>query len=337
MQRLTRVNQTLEEEIGILEVQSQIQNKAREEMSKTQRDYYLREQLRQIKSEARRRRRPRRGDGRAARHGPRRPACPRRRAPRRRSEVRRLDQMHAESAEAAVLRTYVDWIVELPWNTASEDTLDIDAARRILDEDHYDLEHIKDRILDYLAVRKLRAGAHGPITLLYLGPPWRGRKLSLKKGARSARSRPQVRAHLAGRRARRGRDPRPPPHLRRRDAQPPHQGAWAGGHEQPRDPARRRRGRRKLGADNRGDPSAALLEVLDPEAEPTPSATTTWGVNFDHVEDHVHRHGEPAGDDPAAPLPVLAWRRCASPATAKKRRWSSPSATSCPSRSPRRG
>ena len=105
MQRLTRVNQTLEKEIGILEVQSQIQNKAREEMSKTQRDYYLREQLRQIKIRAGRRRRPRRGDRGAARRRSRGPGCPTRRATEADKQLRRLEQMHAESAEAAVLRT----------------------------------------------------------------------------------------------------------------------------------------------------------------------------------------------------------------------------------------
>ena len=129
--------------------------------------------------------------------------------------MRRLDQMHAESAEAGVLRTYIEWLTELPWNTSSEDMLDIETARRILDEDHYDLEHIKDRILDYLAVRKLRGGAHGPI-LCFLGPPGVG-KTSLGRSIARAHG-AQVRAHLAGRRARRGGDPRPPPHLRRRAA-----------------------------------------------------------------------------------------------------------------------
>ena len=208
----TSVNQTLEKEIGILEVQSQIQNKAREEMSKTQRDYYLREQLRQIKNEL--------GDGDV--HGEEmeelrakitRAGLPDEARTEAEKQVRRLDQMHAESAEAGVLRTYIEWLTELPWNVSSEDMLDIETARRILDEDHYDLEHIKDRILDYLAVRKLRGGAHGPI-LCFLGPPGVG-KTSLGRSIARAHG-AQVRAHLAGRRARRGRDPRPPPHLRRR-------------------------------------------------------------------------------------------------------------------------
>ena len=135
VQRLTRINQTIEKEIGILEVQSQIQNRAREEMSKTQRDYYLREQLRQIRNEL--------GDGDV--HGEEMEEL---RAKVQKAglsseakaeadkQIRRLDQMHAESAEAGVLRTYIEWLLELPWNAASEDMLDIDAARRILDDDH---------------------------------------------------------------------------------------------------------------------------------------------------------------------------------------------------------
>ena len=123
VERLTRVNQNLEKEIGILEVQSQIQNRAKEEMSKTQRDYYLREQLRQIKNEL--------GDGDV--HGEEmeelrakigRAGLPDEARIEAEKQVRRLDQMHAESAEAGVLRTYIEWLVEIPWNTASEDLLD---------------------------------------------------------------------------------------------------------------------------------------------------------------------------------------------------------------------
>ena len=292
IERLTRVNQKLEKEIGILEVQSQIQNRAKEEMSKTQRDYYLREQLRQIRNEL--------GDGDV--HGEEMDEL---RAKVERvgmsteakaeadKQIRRLDQMHAESAEASVLRTYIDWLVELPWTTSSEDTLDIDAARKILDEDHYDLEHIKDRILDYLAVRKLRGGVHGPI-LCFLGPPGVG-KTSLGRSIARARG-AQVRAHLAGRRARRGRDPRPPAHLRRRAARAHHPGHEAGRHQQPGDAARRgrqaglRRPRRSLGGAARG---------ARPRAEPQlPRSLPGRAVRS--VARAVHRDREPAGVDPAA-------------------------------------
>jgi ATP-dependent Lon protease len=256
--RLTRVNQTLEKEIGILEVQSQIQNRAREEMSKTQRDYYLREQLRQIKSEL--------GDGDV--HGEEieelrakigRAGLSEEARSEADKQVRRLDQMHAESAEAGVLRTYIEWLVELPWNTSSQDVLDIEAARHVLDEDHYDLEHIKDRILEYLAVRKLRGGAHGPILCL-LGPPGVG-KTSLGRSIARAMGRKFVRISLGGVRD----------EAEIRGHRRTYVGALPGRLVQ----ALKQAGTNnpvllldevdKLGADVRGDPSAALLEVLDPE------------------------------------------------------------------------
>ena len=273
VQRLTRVNQTLEKEIGILEVQSQIQNKAREEMSKTQRDYYLREQLRQIKSEL--------GDGDV--HGEEmeelrskvtKAGLPEEARIEAEKQVRRLDQMHSESAEAAVLRTYVDWLVELPWNAASEDTLDIETARKILDEDHYDLEHIKDRILDYLAVRKLRAGAHGPI-LCFLGPPGVG-KTSLGRSIARALGRKFVRISLGG--------------VRDEAEIRGHRRTYVGAMPGRLIQALKQAGTNnpvllldevdKLGSDVRGDPSAALLEVLDPEQNHT-FRDHYLGVNFD--------------------------------------------------------
>jgi len=256
--RLTRINQTLEKEIGILEVQSQIQNRAREEMSKTQRDYYLREQLRQIKNEL--------GDGDV--HGEEmeelrakigRAGLPDEARVEAEKQVRRLDQMHAESAEAGVLRTYIEWLTELPWNTASEDMLDIESARRILDEDHYDLEHIKDRILDYLAVRKLRGGAHGPILCL-LGPPGVG-KTSLGRSIARAMGRKFVRMALGGVRDEaeiRG-------HRRTYVGALPGRIIQALKQAGTNNPVMLLDEVDKLGADVRGDPSAALLEVLDPE------------------------------------------------------------------------
>src|SRR5215831_11761234 len=258
VQRLTRINETLDKEIGILEVQSQIQNRAREEMSKTQRDYYLREQLRQIKNEL--------GDGDV--HGEEieelrakvaRAGLPEEARAEADKQIRRLDQMHAESAEAAVLRTYIDWLVEVPWNTSSEDTLDLEVARRILDEDHYDLEHIKDRILDYLAVRKLRGGVHGPI-LCFLGPPGVG-KTSLGRSIARAVGRKFVRISLGGVRDEaeiRG-------HRRTYVGALPGRLIQALMQAGTNNPVMLLDEVDKLGADVRGDPSAALLEVLDPE------------------------------------------------------------------------
>ncbi|HEY6475352.1 MAG TPA: endopeptidase La [Polyangia bacterium] len=273
VQRLTRVNQTLEKEIGILEVQSQIQNRAREEMSKTQRDYYLREQLRQIKHEL--------GDGDV--HGEEmdelrakvaRAQLPEEARVEADKQVRRLDQMHAESAEAGVLRTYVEWLIELPWSVSSEDMLDLEAARRILDEDHYDLEQVKDRILDYLAVRKLRGGSHGPI-LCFLGPPGVG-KTSLGRSIARAMGRKFQRISLGG--------------VRDEAEIRGHRRTYVGALPGRLIQALKSAGTNnpvllldevdKLGADNRGDPSAALLEVLDPEQNHT-FRDHYLGVSFD--------------------------------------------------------
>jgi ATP-dependent Lon protease len=273
VQRLTRVNQTLEKEIGILEVQSQIQNRAREEMSKTQRDYYLREQLRQIKHEL--------GDSDV--HGEEmeelrakvtRAALPDEARVEAEKQVRRLDQMHAESAEAGVLRTYVEWLTELPWSVSSEETIDLEIARKILDEDHYDLEQVKDRILDYLAVRKLRGGAHGPI-LCFLGPPGVG-KTSLGRSIARALGRKFVRISLGG--------------VRDEAEIRGHRRTYVGAMPGRLIQALKQAGTNnpvvlldevdKVGADNRGDPSAALLEVLDPEQNHT-FRDHYLGVSFD--------------------------------------------------------
>jgi ATP-dependent Lon protease len=273
VQRLTRVNQTLEKEIGILEVQSQIQNRAREEMSKTQRDYYLREQLRQIKHEL--------GDSDV--HGEEmeelrakvtRAALPEEARVEAEKQVRRLDQMHAESAEAGVLRTYIEWLTELPWSVSSEETIDLETARKILDEDHYDLEQVKDRILDYLAVRKLRGGAHGPI-LCFLGPPGVG-KTSLGRSIARALGRKFVRISLGG--------------VRDEAEIRGHRRTYVGAMPGRLIQALKQAGTNnpvllldevdKVGSDNRGDPSAALLEVLDPEQNHT-FRDHYLGVSFD--------------------------------------------------------
>ena len=187
-------------------------------------------------------------------------------------QLRRLDQMHAECAEAGVLRTYIEWLVELPWNIASDDMLDLAEARAILDEDHYGLEHVKDRILDYLGVRKLRASAAARERADPLLPRAARRRQDLARALDRARARPQVRAHVARRRARRGRDPRPPPHLRRRAAGPRDPGDEAGGHQQPGVPARRdRQARRRLARRSR----RRRCSRCSTPSRTTPSAITT--------------------------------------------------------------
>jgi ATP-dependent Lon protease len=256
--RLGKVNQCLENEIGILEMQNRIQSKAKEEMSKTQRDYYLREQLRQIRHEL--------GDDNSFRdeieevrhkiEGAGLPAEARAEADK---QVRRLEQMSSESAEAAVVRSYLDLVVELPWKEPEAAAVDLASARGVLDEDHYDLEHVKERILDYLAVYKLRKDGRGPI-LCFLGPPGVG-KTSLGRSIARALGRKFVRISLGGVRDEaeiRG-------HRRTYVGALPGrilQGLKTAGTKNPvfmLDEVD------KLGSDYRGDPSAALLEVLDPE------------------------------------------------------------------------
>ena len=256
--RLTKVNQALENEIGILEVQNRIQSRAKEEMSKTQRDYFLREQLRQIRHEL--------GDDNSFRdeiedirqkiEAAGLPVEARAEADK---QVRRLEQMSSESAEAAVVRSYLDLVVELPWKEPEAVPVDLATAQKVLDEDHYDLEHIKERILDYLAVFKLRQDGHGPL-LCFLGPPGVG-KTSLGRSIARALGRKFVRISLGGVRDEaeiRG-------HRRTYVGALPgrilHGLKTAG----TRNPVFMLDEVDKLGSDYRGDPSAALLEVLDPE------------------------------------------------------------------------
>jgi ATP-dependent Lon protease len=262
IERLGKVNQALENEIGILELQNRIQSKAKEEMSKTQRDYFLREQMRQIRHEL--------GDGDSFRDEIEDlrqkvekvglPAEPRTEADK---QLRRLELMSGESAEAAVVRSYLDTLVELPWREPSEEPVDLHTARTVLDEDHYDLEHVKERILDFLAVHQLRRGAHGPI-LCFLGPPGVG-KTSLGRSIARALGRKFVRISLGGVRD----------EAEIRGHRRTYVGAMPGrilqGMKQAgtRNPVFLLDEVDKMGSDFRGDPSAALLEVLDPEQNHT--------------------------------------------------------------------
>ena len=127
-------------------------------------------------------------------------------------QLRRLERMHPDAAESSVVRTYLDWMVELPWSKETKDNSDIGKAKKILDEDHYDLEKVKERILEYLAVRKLKEKMKGPI-LCFVGPPGVG-KTSLGQVHRP-RHGAEVHPHVPGRHAGRGGDPRTPPDLRR--------------------------------------------------------------------------------------------------------------------------
>ena len=256
--RLKKVNELLTRELELATMQDRIQNQAKDEMSKTQREYFLREQLRQIHQEL--------GEGdekteemneiKAQIDKAGMPAEVKKEA---NKQLKRLEQMHPESSESSLVRTYLDWMVELPWSTKTDDNLDLKKAKQVLDEDHYDLEKIKERFLEYLAVNKLRKEIRGPI-LCFVGPPGVG-KTSLGKSIARALGRNFVRISLGG--------------IRDEAEIRGHRRTYVGAL-----PGRIIQGMKqagssnpvfmldeldKLGNDFRGDPSAALLEVLDPE------------------------------------------------------------------------
>ncbi len=258
VQRLKRVSEILAREIELLTVQQKIQSEARGEIDKTQREYFLREQLKAIQKEL--------GDIderaeeiREFRKKIEDAKMPEKVLKEAEKQLKRLEKMHPDSAEAATVRTYLDWLVELPWSKSTKDNLDIKAAEKVLNDDHYDLEKVKERILEYLSVRKLKEKMKGPI-ICFIGPPGVG-KTSLGKSIARALGREFVRMSLGGVRDEaeiRG-------HRRTYVGALPGriiQGIKTAGTNNPvfmLDEID------KIGMDFRGDPSSALLEVLDPE------------------------------------------------------------------------
>ena len=256
--RLEYVHGILDREIKILEMQQQIQDQTQEEMSKTQRDYYLRQQLKAIQEELGDK------DDRQAeiddfRERIEKASLPAEVLEEVEKQVDRLGKMHPDSAEAGTLRTYLEWIAEIPWKKATRDRLDLAKALKVLDEDHYDLEKIKERILEYLGVLKLKKELKGPILCL-VGPPGVG-KTSLGRSIARAMGREFVRMSLGGVRD----------EAEIRGHRRTYVGALPGriiqGMKQAgsKNPVFMLDEIDKLGADFRGDPSSALLEVLDPE------------------------------------------------------------------------
>jgi ATP-dependent Lon protease len=258
VQRLKRVSEILGRETELLTVQQKIQSEARGEIDKTQREYFLREQLKAIQKEL--------GDidERAEEIKEFRKKIEEAKMPEKvmkeaEKQLKRLEKMHPDSAESATVRTYLDWMVELPWSKSTKDNLDIKAAEKVLNDDHYDLEKVKERILEYLSVRKLKEKMKGPI-ICFIGPPGVG-KTSLGKSIARALGREFVRMSLGGVRDEaeiRG-------HRRTYVGALPGriiQGIKTAGTNNPvfmLDEID------KIGMDFRGDPSSALLEVLDPE------------------------------------------------------------------------
>ena len=258
IERLKHVNGLLSKEMELSEVQARIQSQAKEEMSKTQREYFLREQLRAIQQEL----------GEVDEKGKEmedyqqkidKAGMPDDVKKEATKQLDRLKMMHQDSAEANIIRTYLDWMTDLPWGHSTVDALDIKKAAKILDEDHYGLDKIKQRILEYLAVRKLNPEKKGAI-LCFVGPPGVG-KTSLGRSIARALGREFYRLSIGG--------------VRDEAEIRGHRRTYIGAM-----PGRVIQGIRqagsnnpvfmidevdKIGQDFRGDPSSALLEVLDPE------------------------------------------------------------------------
>ncbi|MEX2272983.1 MAG: endopeptidase La [Vicinamibacterales bacterium] len=252
--KLNAVNTALAREIEILELKGKIESQAQAEMTDAQRHYMLRQQLKAIQAEL--------GEGDTEIEGLRERAAklnlPEKVVDAVARETSRLEKMTSASPEYQMLRTYLDWVLELPWSTATEDRLDPIEARKVLDEDHYDLEKVKDRIVEYLAVRKLKGDMKGPI-LCFVGPPGVG-KTSLGQSIARAMTRKFVRISLGGVRDEaeiRG-------HRRTYIGSMPGRIVQALKQAGSINPVFMLDEIDKMAAGFQGDPAAALLEVLDP-------------------------------------------------------------------------
>jgi ATP-dependent Lon protease len=255
--RLRRLSQILARELEVVQLGTQIQSQVQSEVDKGQREFFLRQQLKAIQDELGE------GDEQQAEANELRerieaanlPEHARKGAER---ELSRLEKLPPAAAEHGVIRTYLEWLVELPWSAETEDNLDIAHARGVLDADHYDLEKVKDRILEYLAVRKLKPNSPGPI-LCFVGPPGVG-KTSLGKSIARALGREFERISVGG--------------VRDEAEIRGHRRTYIGALPGTIIRALRDAGSRnpvfmideidKMGSDFRGDPSSAMLEVLDP-------------------------------------------------------------------------
>ncbi|MCD6595423.1 endopeptidase La [bacterium] len=259
--RLTKVNELLRKELKVLELTQEIQQKTTEELEKAQREYYLREQLRQIQRELGEEDFGKEID--ELRKKIEEIGIPDEAKETALKELDRLAKMNPSSAEYTVSRTYLDWLVEMPWQKSTDDRIDIGEARSILDEDHYDLKKVKERVLEFLAVRKLKPDVKSPI-LLFVGPPGTG-KTSLGKSIARAMGRKFIRISLGGMKD----------EAEIRGHRRTYVGALPGRIIQ----GIKRAGSNnpvfmldeidKIGQDFRGDPASALLEVLDPEQNNT--------------------------------------------------------------------
>jgi ATP-dependent Lon protease len=256
--RLREVLRILNRELEVVELGTKIQSQVQSELDKGQREYFLRQQLKAIQEELGE------GDDQQAELAELReqieaknlPEDVRKAADR---ELSRLEKLPPAAAEYGVIRTYLDWILSLPWNETTEDNLDLDHARSILDEDHYDLEKVKERIIEYLAVSKLKNDLSGPI-LCFVGPPGVG-KTSLGQSIARTLGRKFTRISVGGVRD----------EAEIRGHRRTYIGAMPGTiirslrDAESKNPVMLIDEIDKMGADFRGDPASAMLEVLDPE------------------------------------------------------------------------
>ncbi len=259
--KLNAVSAGLQREIALLELKGKIESQAQQEMTDAQRQYYLRQQLKAIQEELGESESPQTGDLRERIDKAQLPDHVKETAER---ELSRLERMPLASPEHQMLRTYIEWVLEVPWSITTEDRLDPREARRVLDEDHYDLDKVKERIVEYLAVRKLKGDMKGPI-LCFVGPPGVG-KTSLGQSIARAMNRKFVRISLGG--------------VRDEAEIRGHRRTYIGAI-----PGRIIQALKQAGSNNpvfmldeidkvmaggfSGDPAAALLEVLDPAQNST--------------------------------------------------------------------
>jgi len=264
IERLKLVHQYLSNEVGMLEVQSRIRNTARERIEKEQREYFLRQQLKAIQEEL-----GELDEKKEEIENYRKKLAQLKLSKEVREEIekqiKRLERMHPESAEAGVIRTWLDWVLELPWNKKTKDRYNLERVKEILDRDHYNLEKVKERIIEYLAVKKLTKGKSTAVQILcFVGPPGVG-KTSLGKSIAEALGKKFVRISLGG--------------IRDEAEIRGHRRTYVGALPGRIIQAVKQAGTKnplivldevdKISISFQGDPAAALLEVLDPEQNKT--------------------------------------------------------------------